>query len=69
MPKYYCVMRPPAPGAIPEGATKIMHCPERRYFPEIDRMVWGWVEYERELMFCEVTDYELIREPREDEWE
>lgn len=69
MPKYYCIMRPPAPGAIPEGADEVKGFADRRYVPEIDRMAWGWVQYERELMLDEVTDYELIREPREDEWE
>lgn len=69
MPKYYCIIRPPAPGAIPEGVKLLMHYGCRRYIPEIDRMAWGWVQYERELMLDEVTDYELIREPREDEWE
>lgn len=67
MPKYFCIMRPPAPGAIPNGARLTMTYADRRYIPEIDRMAWGWVQYERELMHDEIIDYELIREPREDE--
>lgn len=71
MPKYYCIMRPPMIGGIPNSQVLIdaMAFEERRYIPEIDRMAWGWVQYERELMLDEVTDFELIREPREDEWE
>lgn len=67
MPKYYCIMRPPAPGAIPKNAVEIRCYAKRRYVPEIDRMAWGWVQYDEELTLDEVADYELIREPREDE--
>lgn len=70
MYRYYCIAFPPAPGAVPhkegfrwEGRTFT----ERRYIPEIDRMAWGWVEYEEELTMQEVFDYDLIMQPREDE--
>lgn len=65
MPKYYCVMRPPAPGAIPRGTQAAHQFDERRYVPEIDRMAWGWVRYAQELTPDEIADYELVREPRE----
>lgn len=69
MPLYYCIMRPPAPGAISASGTirTIEIFDERRYIPEIDRMAWGWVRYAQELTPNEVYDYELIREPREEE--
>ena len=63
------IMRPPMPGAIPKGAAEVESYADRRYIPQIDRMAWGWVEYDRELTLDEVYDYELIREPREDEWQ
>jgi hypothetical protein len=55
-------------GGVPAGRTLIDACAfeERRYVPEIDRMAWGWVEYEEELTLEEVADYELIMKPRED---
>ena len=69
MYRYYCIMRPPLISNIPNEKNLIdcMEFEERRYVPEIDRMAWGWVEYEHELTFCEVYDYELIMQPRENE--
>ena len=69
MYRYYCVMRPPAPGAIPRSRKmgNVEAFCERRYIPEIDRMAWGWVEYMEELTMQEVDCYELIAAPREDE--
>lgn len=67
MNRYYCIMRPPAPGAIPTGAHKIVIYDERMYVPEIDRMAWGWVEYAEPLTPAEISEYELISAPREDE--
>lgn len=67
MPKYYCVMRPPMIGGIPnyQFLVDASAFDERRYVPEIDRMAWGWVEYEEELTPEEIADYELIMQPRE----
>lgn len=69
MYRYYCIMRPPAPGAIPRlhifSDFKVFD--KRRYIPEIDRMAWGWVEYMNELPMRAVANYELIAAPREDE--
>ena len=69
MYRYYCIMRPPAPGAIPRLRifSDFKAFDERRYVPEIDRMAWGWVEYMEELTMQEIADYELIMQPREDE--
>lgn len=70
MYRYYCILRPPMPGAVPyiegnhwEGRTFT----ERRYIHEIERMAWGWWEYENPLTPAEIADYELIAAPREDE--
>ena len=65
MYRFYCRMRPPAPGAIPPGAVSVTEHLSRCYAPEIDRMVWGCVTYDRELTTCEIAEYDLIREPRE----
>lgn len=67
MYKYYCVMRPPAPGATPYGPRHTCEYNERRYIPEIDRMAYGWLEYKNPLSMAEVAEYELIAAPMEDE--
>lgn len=67
--RYYCIMRPPMIGAIPNSGLllRARAYEERHYVPEIDRMAWGWLEYDRELTPGEIADYELIRQPRERE--
>lgn len=69
MYRYYCIMRPPMLGGLPFRRCSLSFeaFDERRYIPEIDRMAWGWVEFTEELTPAEISDYELIREPREDE--
>ena len=63
---YYCPMRPPAPGAIPTlGLVHISVYDKRRYDMTIDRMVWGFVVYNRPLSPSEVDEYELVSAPRE----
>ena len=64
--RYYCRMRPPAPGAVPfELGALCKVFDERQYVPEIDCMAWGWVEYDHPLSPKEVADYELLSAPRE----
>lgn len=65
--RYYCIMRPPAPGAIPAGAREVEDYGERCYIPEIDRMAWGWIEYDNPLTPQKIANYELIASPRKDE--
>lgn len=66
--KYYCILRPPMIGGIPHQMLREAETfTERRYVPEIERMAWGWVEYENPLTPAEIADYELIAAPREDE--
>lgn len=64
--RYYCIMRPPMIGGLPHKTIwEAEAFTERRYIPEIDRMAWGWVEYEEELTPQEIADYELIAKPKE----
>lgn len=67
MYRYYCIMRPPAPGTIPKGVETVCAFIERRYIPEINRMAWGYVEYYRKLTLHEVFDYELIMQPNKEQ--
>lgn len=69
MYRYYCIMRPPMIGGLPHGAIlQDAECfAERLYVPEIERMAWGWVEYNEPLSPAEIADYELTAAPREDE--
>lgn len=68
MYRYYCIMRPPMIGGIPHQTLwEAETFTERRYIPEIERMAWGWLEYENPLTPAEIADYELIAAPREDE--
>ena len=69
MYRYYCIMRPPMLGGLPAGREiwEAEAFPERRYIPEIDRMAWGWVEYETQLTPMEVSEYELVSAPLEEE--
>ena len=68
MPRYYTTQRPLAPGAIPRLRIPVDFeaWPERQYVPEIDRIAWGWVEYIETLTPEEISDFELVSEPRED---
>lgn len=63
--RYYCIMRPPAPGAIPKGALRAKSYSDRNYIPEIDRMAWGYVEYDEALTCDDIRNFELIAAPRD----
>lgn len=67
MYRYYCIMRPPMIGGLPcvKNIQNVTGFDERRYISEIDRMAWGWVEYDRELSYEEIHAYELIAHPRD----
>lgn len=59
--RYYCPARPPAPGAIPKGAARMM-CSDDEYMTDEEGHViraWGFVEYDRPLTEKEIDDYEL----------
>lgn len=70
MYRYYCAKNPPEHGKLTElgllsEPLRGVQCYAVRYYvPEIDRMAWGWVEYDHELTPEEVAKYGLIMEPR-----
>lgn len=63
--RYYCIFRPPMPGAIPHGACAMESFDVRSYVPEIERLAWGWVEYKHPLTDAQIADYELVPAPME----
>ena len=63
--RYYCKMRPPAPGAIPKRnliATVAKHID----IPGHNHFMWGYAEYLKPLTDEEIEEYELVPE-RNDE--
>lgn len=63
---YYCTKYPPDIGYVPfVGMIESADYGERRYIPEIDRMAWGRVVYNRELNYSEIRAYGLVSEPRD----
>lgn len=66
---YYCLMRPPAPGAVPtRGLVEMESFDQRYYIAIVGRMTWGWVGYNRPLSPSEVEEYELIPAPKDLIW-
>ena len=65
--RYYCINHPPAQETVPKFNELVDQCAfdTRCYVPKIDRMAWGWVEYERELTPAGVARCGLIMQPRE----
>ena len=57
--RYYCLYRPPAPGAVPKDFTVAVPYDDRRYCPEVERMAWGYVEYDKPLTPQTVINYEM----------
>lgn len=58
--RYYCLFRPPMPGAFPRGCVELEDFGDRRFVPEMDREAWGWVEYDHPLTKQQIDDYELF---------
>ena len=58
--QYFCIMRPPAPGAIPAGAQSVMDFEQRAFIPEIQREAWGYALYDRQLTDDEIWEYDLV---------
>lgn len=59
--RYYCRMRPPAPGAIPKRnlyAAEAVHI----IIPGYDRHMWGYADYTEPLTDEEIEEYELVPE-------
>ena len=60
--RYYLEARPPSIGCQPNGTINIVDYGQKKYVEEIDREVWGHVEYEKLLSARQIRDYELIEE-------
>lgn len=58
--RYYCLYRPPMPGAVPRGCIELEDFGERKVILEMDCMAWGWVEYDHPLTKSQVEAYELL---------
>ena len=63
MYRYYCLFRPPVPGAIPRGVSRIVAFDDIKPVEEIGRVAWGYVEYHKPLTAQEVVQYELAASP------
>lgn len=60
--RYYCPCRPPAPGAIPPGVTRIVYADDDAVMVDEEgypHKAWAMVEYDRRLTDKELEDYEL----------
>ncbi len=61
--RYYLRMRPPMPGAVPNGREVVdsEDFGDRTLVPHIG-MAWGWVEYESPLTQEQIDGYELAEQ-------
>lgn len=64
--RYYCKMRPPAPGAVPKRGL-IATVGKHVMVPGYDRHMWGYAEYHQPLTDEEIEEYELVPEKEEHE--
>lgn len=62
MYRYYCLMRPAGPGAIPQktGLCEIHNFPERMFCEEIGREAWGYIECVREISSDVLAQYDMV---------
>ena len=62
--KYYSTQRPVMPGTYPKPkdnpAMLIHNFEKREYVPEIGRLAWGYVEYDKPLENKDIDGYELV---------
>ena len=62
--KYFSTQRPLMPGDFPKPeGNKILNIHNfnaRKYVEEVNRMAWGWIEYEHILSYYDMIDYEFI---------
>lgn len=65
--KYYSTQRPVAPGTFPKPqgnkVLEIKNFDRREYVPDIDRMAWGWLIYEKRLSYFDMVNHELVPLP------
>lgn len=61
--RYFCLERPPAPGAIPKGAINVVCFDDKMDITDaktgINYGAWGFAEYDHPLSGDEVRSYEL----------
>ncbi len=61
--KYYSTQRPIMPSSFPKlddnKVVEICNFDKREAVKEINRMAWGWIEYEKPLPVELAKDYEL----------
>ncbi len=61
--RYYSTQRPIMPGSFPElddnKVVEIHNFDKREAVEGINRMAWGWIEYEKPLPESVAKDYEL----------
>lgn len=62
--KYFSTQRPVMPGTYPKPkdnpAMLIHNFEKREYVPEIGRLAWGYIEYDKPLENKDIDGYELI---------
>ena len=59
--RYYSVLRPIGPGTFPKaGMIEFENFNSRIPVKEIDRMAWGYLDYDRRLSGREVDAYDLV---------
>lgn len=63
MYRYWLILRPAMPGAIPtKGLENVVNYDHRTYEESIGRDVWGYLEYSEELSKSDIDDYDLIED-------
>lgn len=63
--RYFTLMRPPMPGGVPSGFMNFNDFGQREYVPAIERLAWGWVEYDHPLDEEQTSMYELAHDELE----
>lgn len=57
--RYFCKMRPPAPGAVPKRGLYAAVAEHIRIAGQ-ERHMWGYVDYTQPLTDEETQEYELV---------
>lgn len=62
--RYYSTQRPIMPGSYPKpegnGIVTVYNFDNKTYAEEIQREVWGYIEYARPLGHFDIVNYELV---------
>lgn len=60
--RYWFVLRPPMPGAVPKrNLENVTSFGKRTYRYEVNREVWGYADYSEPLTDKEVDEYDLVK--------